>query len=84
MTFTDLTWEALKNWAGDRVVARGKTYRRRVEDLCVTADGALLAWVQGGDRYATLVRMGNDETVSSQCTCPYGAAGKHAVAVSLS
>jgi len=36
MKFTDLTWEDLQDWAGDRVVSRGKSYKRQVEDLRVT------------------------------------------------
>ena len=83
MTFADLTWEDLKEWAGQRVVTRGKGYRRAVEDLRVTSDGQLLAWVQGGDRYATLVTMGKPGQLSSVCTCPYGIACKHAVATVL-
>ncbi|MFH1037153.1 MAG: SWIM zinc finger family protein [PVC group bacterium] len=84
MTFADLTWEDLKDWAGDRVVSRSKSYKRAVEDLRVTADGALLAWVQGGDRYATLARMDAAGKLSSECTCPYSwGPCKHAVAVIL-
>lgn len=83
MNFADLTWEDLKEWAGDRVVGRGKSYKRQVEDLRVTADGALLAWVLGGDRYATRVRMDAGDDLSSQCACPYGESCKHAVATIL-
>lgn len=84
MTFADLTWEDLKDWAGDRVVGRGKSYRSKVEDLRVTAGGALLAWVHGGSRYATLAGMSADGKLSSQCTCPYPwGPCKHAVAVIL-
>ncbi len=84
MTFADLTWEDLKDWAGDRVVSRSKSYKRAVEDLRVTADGALLAWVQGGDRYATLASMDAAGKLSSKCTCPYSwGPCKHAVAVIL-
>jgi len=83
MTFTDLTWEELTKWAGSRVVARGKSYRRAVEDLRVTTDGRLLAWVEGGARYATLVSLGKSGEISSVCTCPYAIACKHAVAVVL-
>jgi len=51
--------------------------------LCITTDGALLAWVQGGDRYATLVRCTGAGKLSSTCTCPYGSSCKHAVATIL-
>ena len=84
MTLTDLTWDDLTDWAGDRIVGRGKSYRRRVEHLCVTADGSLLAWVQGNNRYATTVSMNTEATLSSQCTCPFSwGPCKHAVAVIL-
>lgn len=81
MTFSKLTWEDLTEWAGSKVVARGKSYRSDVEDLRVTADGGLLAWVQGGDRYATLVSLSKTGKLSSVCTCPYESSCKHAVAV---
>jgi uncharacterized Zn finger protein len=83
MTFADLTWEDLKEWAGDRVVGRGRSYRRAVEDLRLTADGRLLAWVTGGDRYATVVTLSKGGKLSSSCTCPYAVACKHAVAMVL-
>lgn len=83
MNLTDLTWEDLKEWAGSRVVTRGKSYRRAVEDLRLTADGRLLAWVDGSDRYATVVTIGKTGKLSSTCTCPYAIACKHAVAMVL-
>lgn len=83
MTFADLTWEDLKEWAGSRVVARGKSYRSAVEDLRLTADGRLLAWVEGGDRYAATVTLSKSGKLSSACTCPYASACKHAVAMVL-
>lgn len=83
MTFADLTWEDLKEWAGSKVVTRGKGYRRAVDDLRLTSDGRLLAWVQGGDRYAAAVSLTKSGKLSSVCTCPYGIACKHAVATVL-
>ena len=83
MSFDDLTWEDLKEWAGSRVVTRGKSYRRAVEDLRKTPDGRLLAWVQGGDRYATSVGLSRGGKLSSTCTCPYAVSCKHAVAIVL-
>lgn len=83
MTFANLTWEDLKEWAGSRVVTRGKSYRSAVEDLRLTADGRLLAWVEGGDRYATVVAITKAGKLSSECTCPYAIACKHAVAMVL-
>lgn len=83
MHFADLTWEDLRDWAGDRVVGRGKSYTGRVADVRVTAAGALLAWVAGGHRYATLVSRTAKGKLRSTCSCPYGKACKHAVAVIL-
>jgi uncharacterized Zn finger protein len=44
--------------------------------------GGLLAWVQGGSRYATRVAL-DQERLSADCTCPYGGTCKHVVAVAL-
>lgn len=75
----------MENWAGLTIVKRGHTYQRRgvVADLARTADGALLAWVQGTRRYATQVSLQPHKKLDSTCTCPYGATCKHAVAVVL-
>jgi uncharacterized Zn finger protein len=86
----DLTWDDLEAWAGDRSVSRGQTYQRqgRVRDLARTEDGRLLAWVEGGSRYATVVSLNaarnRGDRLQSSCTCPVGFDGcKHAVAVVL-
>ena len=82
--FIRLTWDDLELWAGPKIVSRGKSYQRsgRVKDLSGTKSGDLVAWVDGSQRYAT--RASHDgERISSQCTCPYGAGCKHAVAVVL-
>ena len=82
-----LTWPDLERWAGDRSVARGRAYQRggRVRDLALSADGRLLATVQGTERYAVAVSLqagGKRVRLHSECTCPVGASGcKHAVAV---
>lgn len=81
--FEDLTWDDLTAWAGTRVVKRGKSYLTSVEDLCVTADGRLLAWVYGTDRYATVVSLPDKGKPDSVCTCPYSIDCKHAVATVL-
>jgi uncharacterized Zn finger protein len=43
--FADLTWIDIQEWAGGRIVSRGKTYQRqgRVSDLAVTDDGRTAA-----------------------------------------
>ena len=82
--FIDLAWEDLINWAGDKIVDRGRTYQRNnsVSDLGVTPDGAVIAWVSGTERYTTRVEIRNGKLISA-CTCPYGVNCKHAVAVVL-
>jgi len=79
-----LTWDDLEEWTGSRVLGRGQSYQRsrRVEGLAQTQKGEIVAWVQGGKRYATLVDFEDGELVST-CTCPYGATCKHAVALVL-
>jgi uncharacterized Zn finger protein len=81
--FADLTWNDLEEWAGSRIVSRGKNYQRqgRVCDLAVTEDEGLIAWVDGTERYATKVVMGDDGLPDSICTCPYELDCKHGVAV---
>ena len=83
-TFKKLAWDDLENWAGSKIVSRGQNYQRyrHVQELARTPDGGLIAWVQGTERYATLVEFDGGELVSA-CTCPYGATCKHAVAVVL-
>ena len=64
--------------------SRGQGYHRshRVQELAQTESGELVAWVQGGNRYATQVDFKGGDLIST-CTCPYGGACKHAVAVVL-
>jgi uncharacterized Zn finger protein len=81
-----LTWDDLEEWVGPRSLQRGRSYQRtgRVQDLARAADGALIAWVRGTERYATLVQRIEADgqcTLRSRCTCPLGNACKHAVAV---
>jgi len=79
-----ITLAQLRSWAGERVFKRGQDYERRgrVRELAATEAGVLVAWVQGGERYATRVTLLADR-LASDCTCPYGGACKHAVAVAL-
>lgn len=74
----------LRAWAGETVFKRGQSYelRGRVRELAATAEGGLVAWVQGSERYATRVILRADR-LASNCTCPYGSTCKHAVAVAL-
>lgn len=64
--FERLTWDDLNIWAGADVVRRGSDYARgNVSSLEVTEDGALVAWVRGTGRYATLVRFEKGHLASS-------------------
>ncbi len=87
-TWLKLTWDDLEEWAGPRSVDRGRSYRRagRVDELVISGEGKLLAWVYGTERYATQVELvpkrKRSDRLYSQCTCPVGYDGcKHAVAV---
>ena len=82
--FEKLNWDDLQGWAGDRVLSRGQDYQRshRVQELAQTESGEFVSWVQGAKRYATQVGFKGGELIST-CTCPYGGACKHAVAVVL-
>ncbi|MDI6763381.1 MAG: SWIM zinc finger family protein [Thermodesulfobacteriota bacterium] len=82
--FKELTWDDLQEWAGSRILSRGQTYQRshRVKDLAQTQKGSLVAWVYGGQKYATEVDFEDGELISV-CACPYGNNCKHAVAVVL-
>lgn len=84
----EITWDDLDEWVGPRSVERGRRYQEsgQVHELALTEDGKLLAWVDGGDRYATEVELlpeqdDDAERLQSRCTCPVGFACKHAVAV---
>jgi uncharacterized Zn finger protein len=82
--FKKLRWDDLEEWAGGRVLSRGQAYHRdhRVRELAQTQTGGIIAWVQGGQKYATEVDFEEGELISI-CTCPYGDNCKHAVAVVL-
>ena len=82
--FERLDWDDIEQWAGSRILSRGQGYQRshRVKELAQTQTGALVAWVYGGQKYATEVDFEDGELISV-CTCPYGDNCKHAVAVVL-
>lgn len=81
--FSELTWDDLEEWAGSRIVARGRSYQRRgaVRDLQRDEEGALVAWVTGSRLYATRVSIEGRKDLICECTCPYWTTCKHAVAV---
>ncbi len=81
--FRELTWDDLTVWAGSKTVSRGKSYQKtgRVLQLAKTPDNRLVAWVEGGGKYATMVGL-EGGGLTSRCSCPYlRSACKHAVAV---
>ncbi len=82
--FERLDWDDIEQWAGSRILSRGQGYQRshRVKELAQTQTGALVAWVYGGQKYATEVDFDDGELISV-CSCPYGDNCKHAVAVVL-
>lgn len=81
--FATLTWNDLGDWAGETIVSRARTYQRqgRVSGLAVTADGSLVGWVDGAERYACKVVIDADGKINSRCTCPYMFDCKHGVAM---
>ncbi len=81
--FADLTWNDLDQWAGGKILSRGKSYQRqgRVRDLAVTEEHGLIAWVDGTKRYATKVVLEETGMPDAICTCPYEWDCKHGVAV---
>ena len=80
--FLNLSWDDLEQWVGATVLRRGKSYRRRVQDLAITDDQHLIATVNGREQYITHVWLkgGKPDCV---CSCPYWDDCKHAVAVIL-
>ncbi len=82
--FSELTWDDLEEWAGSRIVARGRSYRRKgaVRELQRDEEeDALVASVVGSRLYAVRVRIDGSKDLISECTCPYRTTCKHAVAV---
>lgn len=79
-----LTFEDLREWAGAKILNRGKSYVKKVEQLSRTADGGLAAWVSGSETYATSAWRDADGGLESFCTCPYDRGTcKHAVVLVL-
>ena len=54
-----------------------------MSELSLTQDDALIAWVDGTERYATKVNMDERGLPESICSCPYEMDCKHGVAVVL-
>lgn len=79
-----LSFDDLRDWAGETILNRGKRYVKRVDHLRRTVDDVLVAWVMGSERYATSVQINGKGGLEHSCTCPYALGPcKHAVAVVL-
>lgn len=79
-----LDFDDLHHWAGEKIVNRGKSYVKYVDQPARTENNTLVAWVTGTERYATSVRIDDDGSLDHFCTCPYSwGPCKHAVAVVL-
>jgi len=79
-----LTFDDLHDWAGEKILNRGKSYVKQVDQLSRTEDNTLVAWVTGSERYATSVGVDAQGDFEYYCTCPYNwGPCKHAVAVIL-
>jgi uncharacterized Zn finger protein len=78
----ELAGADIDDWTGERIADRGRAYQRagHVQELGQLADGSLIAWVEGTERYATHVFFEDDGFPASFCTCPYEEECKHAVA----
>jgi uncharacterized Zn finger protein len=81
---SQLTYDDLDQWAGEKILGRGKSYIKRVEGIHRTEEDDLVAWVSDTEEYATLVRLDHEGQHGWFCTCPYeDGPCKHAVAVIL-
>lgn len=69
--FKELTWEDIENWAGSKVLLRGRKYQkgRLVTRLAKTSDNGIIADVAGSEAYTTFVAF-RDKNIASHCTCP--------------
>lgn len=83
--FAQLTWDDLATWAGSTSLSRGKSYKNQVQDVNITEDGGIIAWVQGSELYATKVMIDSSGKLSASCSCPsHWNPCKHSVALVLS
>lgn len=82
--FSDLAWDDLRQWAGAKILTRGKSYIKNVRGLARTEEGEWMARVAGSKDYATSVKTAGPGEINWHCTCPFDwGPCKHAVAVIL-
>lgn len=89
----DLSDQALSDWAGDKVFARGKSYAasgavQDLEDLPPTPDHLMgaRATVHGTEPYSTEIWWLPDDDLNGDCDCPHAQDGffcKHQVALAM-
>lgn len=80
--------ENLNEWAGEKIVERGRNYQRNgaVEELvlleagCMDGEGRMGAVVRGTHAYRLAVDFDEGGIIESRCTCPYEYDCKHAAA----
>jgi uncharacterized Zn finger protein len=66
-----MTFDDLREWAGGTILNWGRGYVERVGQLSRTKNNTLVAWVAGGDRYATSVRIDDEDDFEYFCTCAW-------------
>lgn len=84
LSFKELKWSDLQDWAGEKATAKGIKYQEegRVKEIKCAFSGNLVAQVEGTIEYFTEVSLENGK-LSSVCTCPVGHDCKHGVAAVL-
>ncbi|WP_027707350.1 SWIM zinc finger family protein [Zooshikella ganghwensis] len=78
-----LTINDLYDWASVSIVKRGKSYIGYVGDIFITEQDELVAEVEGTEFYVTRIFLDKENQLSADCSCPYYANCKHAIALIL-
>jgi hypothetical protein len=81
----ELTLRAIRDWVGDREIAKGRPYAEDTVSGAVRVGDTLKANVQGTrDRpYRVRVELKDGEVAGDECSCPVGDHCKHVAAVLL-
>lgn len=69
-TLKKLTFNDLRDWAGETILNRGKGYVKMIDRLSRIEDNTLAALVIGGERFAASVRFDDAGDFEYFCTCP--------------
>ncbi|AQQ09589.1 hypothetical protein L21SP3_01396 [Sedimentisphaera cyanobacteriorum] len=78
----ELTWNDLTEWAGTKIVSRAEGYKSKVSKVAVFQNGPI-ATVRGTFVYAVHVKLDENGSLYSECSCPYAVNCKHGVAAVL-